>query len=313
METAGELPASTFAVLARLRNALRGQALRQDLIAFSFVLPTVIGLLGFYLLPVIASFALGFMRWSALRPPTWVGLANYAYLMDSRVFWRALVNTVQYTVVVVVASTVLGLAAALVLNRPTRAAQVYQSAYFLPYTPSMVAIGIIWLWVLDPRFGVLNYLIESLGFPALQWFHSSAWALPTLMLISIWRTVGYNMLFYLAALQSLPRELLEAARVDGATYLQLLRRIIVPLVSPTTFFVLIIGIINSFQVFDLTYVSTQGGPGYATQTLAYYSYQLGIEFRQFGLSSAVGYLLFVLIVVFTVSIFRTESLWVHYR
>lgn len=285
---------------------------RQTGVAYLFVLPTILGLAIFYVVPVIASMLLGFAHWNALTPPRWAGFTNYTDLWVTPTFWAALRNTTIYILFVVPVSTALGLLAAILLNNAMRGVRIYRTLFFLPYIPSMVSIGIIWAWIMESRFGVLNYLLRMIGLEGPPWFSSTAWALPSLILIGIWRVTGYNMIVYLAGLQSLPHELLEAARIDGATDFQLIPRIIVPLLSPTTLFTLIIGIVNSYQVFELTYVTTQGGPGYATQTFPYYIYQLGFQFFQFGRASAVAYIFFLFVLVLTLGIFRSERHWVHY-
>jgi multiple sugar transport system permease protein len=292
--------------------ATRRGADHQGLVALTFVLPTILGLAFFYLGPVVASFFIGFTDWNALTQPAWTGLSNYLELLNTEVFWTALVNSIIYMIGVVVPSMFLGFLAALLLNRNTRLAWFYRSVYFLPYIPSVVAVGIIWSWLFEPQYGVINYLLSLIGIDGPGWFSSSAWALPALILLSVWRVAGYNMVIYLAGLQAIPRDLIEAARVDGAAGFQLTVRILVPLLSPTTFFALIVGIIGSYQIFEITFVTTQGGPGYATQTLPYYVYQLGFQFFQFGLASAVAYVLFFLVIVITAVIFLTERHWVHY-
>jgi len=304
-------PGWAAAFIARIRERQRTPA-RQWRDALPFILPTIIGLTVFNVGPVIASFLISLTRWNALSQPTWVGLLNYGELLHSHMFWNIFLNTAYFISMSVFGSTVLGLGVALLLNRHSRWSTLYRSLYFLPATASIVAVGSVWDWLLQPQFGLVNYLVALAGLKGPAWFSSFSWAMPGLILISIWRNIGYNMVIFLAGLRSVPRDLYEAARLDGASNIRIFQHVIAPLLSPATFFVLIVGVFNSYQVFDLTYVTTQGGPGDATNTLPYYVYQLGFQFFEFGKAGAVAYALFVVVLLASALYFATERRWVFY-
>jgi multiple sugar transport system permease protein len=283
-------------------------------VALPFILPTVIGLLVFNWLPLLAAFGLGFTNYSFTESTRWVGLRNYRlFLTEDPLFWKVVRNTFYYTFASVVLSVAIGLVLALALNRQLRGIRLYRSAYFLPAVASTAAVSLVWIFLLDPTFGMINYLLGEIGITGPGWLQSLDWAMPSLILVTVWKTAGYNMVIFLAGLQDLPQEVREAARVDGASSWQETLHVVLPLLTPTTFFVTVISLITSFQVFDYIYVMTQGNPAYQTLTLSFYIYQVGFQYYRMGEASALSYLLFVVVFGLTLVQFGVQRRWVHYQ
>jgi multiple sugar transport system permease protein len=296
-----------------LRLRKRYPGLFQWLDALPYLLPTLLGFFIFILGPVITSFLIGFTRWDLLTPPRWIGLENYYKMFfDMPLFWTILRNTFYYTLLYVPASVVLPLLVAIVMNQQLRGITFYRSVYFLPVVTSTVAVALVWQWLYNPQFGPINYLLGLVGIRGPEWITTPQWAMPALVLMSVWQGLGYNMVIYLAGLQGIPEEFYEAAAIDGANMWHRFRYITVPLISPTTFFVLIISLIGSLQVFEQTYILTQGGPAYATLTISYYIYQQAFQWFHMGFGAALSYVLFVIILIFTLVQFRLQRLWVFY-
>ena len=210
-------------------------------VALPFVLPTIVGLLVFNVIPLLAALALGFTNFSFSRETAWVGLTNYRmFLFEDPLFWKAMRNTLYYTVASVGLSVVLGLVLALALYQAIKGARFFRSVYFLPVIASTAAVSLIWGLLLEPNFGLMNYLLSLVGIQGPGWTQSLQWAMPSLILVTVWKTVGYNMVIFLAGLQDIPQEVREAARLDGANGWRETVNIVLPLLSPTTFFVVVI-------------------------------------------------------------------------
>lgn len=271
-----------------------------------FVLPSLIFFLVFIAWPVTYSFYLGFFQWSPLEPrPTPVGLANYQELFSSPSFLRAILNTVVFTVGVLVVTVVGSLALALALNQGLRGTTVFRAIYYSPVVTSLVATAVIWLWILDPQFGVVNQTLRASGLPAPGWAADARWAMPTVIVTFSWREIGYFTVIYLAGLQSIPSELKEAARIDGCGAWSVFRYITLPLLVPTTLFVLVLGVIRATQnAFGVIYVMTGGGPVEATNVIVLYLYQQAFQFFRMGYASAVAYVLFAFVFLITLIQFR---------
>jgi len=292
----------------------RYAGLFQWLEALPYLLPTIIGFFVFILGPVIASFLLGFTEWDLLTPPKWIGLENYrVMLFDTPLFWTTLRNALYYTVLYVPGAVILPLFVAVLMNQQLRGVTIYRSIYFLPVVTSTVAVALVWQWLYNPEFGPINYALKLVGIKGPAWIASPQWAMPALVVMSVWQVVGYNMVIYLAGLQSIPEEYYEAAQIDGATRWRQFFHITVPLISPTIFFILIISIIGSLQVFEQTYILTQGGPAYATLTIAFYIYQQAFQFFHMGFGAALSYVLFVIILLLTLIQFWVQRRWVFYN
>ncbi len=277
-----------------------------------FLLPALAGFCVFVLLPVLAAFAISFFRWDLISPPHYVGLANFARLPHDRVFMAALWNTAYYTVGVVVLSVSLGLCCAILVGRAVRGVGIARVLLVMPYVTVTVAMAIVWRWIYQPELGLMNGLMAMFGIHGPNWLGSRVWAMPALILMGVWKSFGYNMILFIAGLQAIPASLYEAASLDGARSWQRLRFITIPLLSPILFFVSVISIISSFEVFDSALVMTGGGPGTATTTLVLHIYNTGFEAFDFGYASAIALALFAVILAVTLIQMGLQRKLVHY-
>jgi multiple sugar transport system permease protein len=290
--------------LSLVRLASRPLDLRQGVTAWWFLAPSFAHLLLFSIGPILLSLWLSFHEWDligATRP--FVGLANYAELARDGGFWRAVGNTAVYVLFVPI-GMVVALALALLLDRGMPGERVLRAVFFLPYITSFVAISLVWKWMYDPDVGLLNTVLRTVGLPEQAWLASPRTALPSLMLMSVWMYCGYMMVLFLAGLQSIPETLYESARMDGASAWQRFRRITLPLLRPTTFFVLVTMIIFMFQVFTAVYVMTEGGPLHATDVIVYHIYRSAWEYLRLGYASAMAWVLFAMVFLITLVQFR---------
>jgi multiple sugar transport system permease protein len=276
------------------------------------VLPSALGLLVFLAGPLIAGLFISFTNWDMLSPPTFVGLSNYLQLFRDPFVWLSLKNTLYYSALTIPGIIVTSLALALAVNRAVFVSKVYRTVFFIPVVSSMVAVALMWKWVYNEQFGLLNWLLSRVGLPELGWLSDPRLSMLSVALVAIWKSMGYYMVLFLAGLQGIPEHLYEAATIDGAGPWRRFWNITLPLLSPTMFFVLIISVIGSFQVFDQVYVMTQGGPGNSTLVFNYYLYQNAFEFFRMGYASALAYVLFALIFVITLLQVKLVSKRVHY-
>ena len=304
--------------LTRLRLPLAGQGLatarQQDLLtAVLFLLPSVLVFGVFTHFGLMYNLYISLTNWkfsgAAYR---WVGLENYDKFFSSNAFAVVFHNTAYYSIVTVIAALILGLALALLLNRPLRGRAFARTFLFAPYVTTLSAAAMLWLWLYEPRFGLVNIILGWVGITGPDWMGSAQWAMPGLILMNVWRTAGYNMVIYLAGLQSIPEEIVEAATIDGANSWQVFSRITLPLLSPTTFFLIVTGIIASFKVFTAVAVMTQGGPLDSTQVFTYFIYQQGFMFFRAGYAATVSTVFFVLLLLLTLAQLRLQRHWVHY-
>jgi multiple sugar transport system permease protein len=280
---------------------------------YLYLLPTLIGLLLFSAGAVAASFFLSFTRWDIVSPPQWKWFDNYVDLWKADVFWEVFRNTITFVGLAVPLSVCAALALALLVNTGLRGITVFRTAYFLPVVSSMIAVALVWSWIFNSQYGLLNYLLRALvGVQGPGWLDDTAWALPAMVIVTVWKGLGYSMVIFLAGLQNIPRDLYNAATMDGAGAWKRFRHITLPLLSPTTFFVLVITVINAFQVFEQTYVLTKGGPANSTVTLSYYVYQNAFQFFQMGKAAAAAYVLFAFLFALTLVQFRVQKRWVFY-
>lgn len=268
---------------------------------YIFLSPALTGLVVFVLGPMLYAFGLSFVRWDLIRPnPRFVGLDNYVTVLESADFWQALWVTTLYTLGTVPPAMAIGLALALLLDRKIPGRALFRAVTFVPSITSLVAVAVVWAWIFHPDFGLLNAALKTLDLPTSRWLGSPRDALPSLMIVAIWRHVGYDMVLFLAGLQAIPRELLEAATVDGARPWARFRFVIFPLLGPTTLFILVISVIDSFQVFTTVDTLTQGGPAGATSVLLYHLYEVAFVKFEMGRASAIAYLVFAIIMALTV-------------
>lgn len=264
--------------------------------AAGLLLPAMLGLGIFTLLPTLGSFALSFHSWDLLGAPRWVGGANYADLAADPLFYKVMGQTFAFSAMYVVLDVLLALGLAVALDQKVRALGLFRTAYFLPVVTSMVAAAILWNWVYDPRFGMLNAVLGLFHLPPQRWLSDPHLALPALVLVSVWKHLGYDMLLFLAGLQAVPANQLEAASLDGAGPLQRFRHITLPMIGPTLVMVLMIATIRAFQTFDTVYLMTEGGPHRATTTVGYWLFQNAFTYFKLGKASALAYVLFAVLV-----------------
>jgi multiple sugar transport system permease protein len=273
---------------------------REALIGWLFILPQVIGFLIFGMYPLITNLILPFFRWNILAPPTFAGLRNFQLLMEDRVFWQALVNTVLYTTQYVIPCLVISLGLAILLNQRVRGMAFFRSVYYLPVVTSYVVAAMVWKWLYDADVGLFNQWLSYVGISKVPWLIDSRIALSSLVFMAIWKNCGYTVLIYLAALQNIPSEYQEAAAIDGANRWQVFSNVTWPLLRPTTFLVAVMLTIWSFQAFVQPYLMTQGGPSRSTTTLVYYIYQQGFVFYSFGYAALVTVVLTIFVFVVTI-------------
>lgn len=273
--------------------------LRQRSTPYVFIAPNLALFSVFVFFPLVYAAYISLHEWSLIDTPTYVGAKNYGRLFNDPQFWQSLQNTVIFSVVTVPTSLFLGLVVAIGLNRELATRTLLRSLYFLPVVVSSVATAVIAAWLFNDNYGVINELLKRAGAGPVAWLSTPRWALPSIILTTLWVRIGFCMVVYLAALQSISPSYYEAARIDGATRLQLFRYVTWPLLRPTTFLLLILNVIYSFQVFDLIFVMTGGGPGFSTTMIVQYIYQQAFAASEMGYASAMGMVLFVLILLFT--------------
>jgi multiple sugar transport system permease protein len=284
---------------------------RNNLWGLFFICPQIIGLIVFAIIPLLYALVLSFMKWDGFGERTFVGFSNFTSQFYNPDFWKALVNTVYYMILTIPIGIAIALILATALNKVV-GKEFYRIFFFMPVVTSSVSVGVIWMWILNGDFGILNQLLSYIGITGPHWLTDTKWVMPSIALLSIWWGLGYNMVIFLAGLQGISKSYYEAAEIDGASVLQKFRFITLPLLTPTTFFVTIMSVISSFQVFDQAFVMTNGGPAKASYTLVFHIYdQAFIDFT-FGKSSAAAMILFVMILVFTLLQFRFQKRWVHY-
>ncbi|WP_226900163.1 carbohydrate ABC transporter permease [Nonomuraea phyllanthi] len=273
--------------------------LRDTAEAYALLAPSLFGFLLFLVAPIFGVAALSLFDWNLMGAPSFVGLDNYRELSADPEVWRAVLNTVYYVLLNIPAQTVLALLLALALNRRIRGGKVFRVAFVLPWMAMPVALGIIWSWVFDPRYGAVNQVLGMVGIDGPNWLTDPAWAMPVIASVNVWQYTGYTMLILLAGLQAIPHQLHEAAMIDGTSPAQRFFRVTLPLLRPSLSFVLVTNTIGSFQVFDTVFVMTQGGPGGATDVLNFHIYQQGFQLFRTGFASALAMVLFGLILLVT--------------
>jgi multiple sugar transport system permease protein len=279
---------------------------------YTLMSPFILGAIVFVAGPTIAAAVLSFTTWDLVGVPKWVGLQNYRDLLHDTVFRHVVWNTFFYTVLVVPLSIGLGLGLAVLLNRHGKGIRIFRILLFTPVTVPVIAAGLLWAWMMTPDYGLINYVLHSLHLPQSSWIAGLDSAMPSVILVGVWRAVGLNIVLFLAALQSVDKSLLEAAALDGAGSWRSFWRIVFPLLTPTTFFAVIMAVISSFQVFDQTYVMTQGGPANNTLTVIYYIFLQGFTYLQMGYASAISTLFAIAVFALTLVAIRYQRLWVFY-
>lgn len=287
--------------------------IREIIAAILFVLPNFLGFLVFILLPVAASFALSFFQWDLLTPPKFIGFLNFSNLVTDKAFLNAMYNTL-FLLLGIPLSIGASLLLALLISKPMRGVVAYRTMYFIPTICAGVGLLLLWRWIYNPDFGLLNVLLSYIGIKGPDWLGSIMWAKPALIFMGIWSSMGgTNMILYLAALQGVNPELYEAASIDGANAWQKFRHITWPMISPTTFFIVIMSIIAGFQGnFDNVYIMTRGGPAGSTETLSLHIYTHAYNLYNMGYAAAMSWILFVIIFVITILNWKYGGRKVHY-
>lgn len=289
-----------------------GRGKRKALTVVAFLTPSLLGFALFSITPIFRSFFLSLTSWDILQPANWVGLENYRQLLQGEEFWRVMRNTVEFIVLYVPLIIASSLGVASLLNRNFRGVLVYKVLFFLPVLTSWVAGALIWKWILNYHYGIVNKLLGYLGIQGPAWLTDKLWAMPGVVLASIWKDTGFFALIFLAALKGINIEYYEAASIDGASHWQRFRLITLPLISPTTFFVLITSIINSFQVFTQVMIITEAGPAGATQVIIERIYRYAFQFYKMGYAAALSWVLFIIIFIMTWFQWRLQKKWVNY-
>ena len=293
---------------ARLSAARR----RSLLLGLLFVSPWLVGFVALNLYPFAASFYYSLTQYSILSQPVWIGLENYQNLFtQDPEFWNSLGNTLYYTVFAVGLGTVLAIGMAMLLNMKVRFVSVYRTIFYLPAITPLVASSIVWIFLFNPQYGLIDAALQAINLPTIGWLSDPLWAKPALVIMSLWG-VGGAMVIYLASLQDVPQDQLEAASLDGASKMRQFWHITLPAISPVILFNLITGMIGSFQYFTQAYVMTNGGPGDATVFYSLQIYRQAFQFFKMGYASAMAWILFVIVMVATLLIFRTSARWVYY-
>ncbi len=282
---------------------------------YVYVAPALLFFALFFFYPIGYVIYLSFHDWSLLNleAKEWVGFANFADLFKEQEFYQVVLNTGIFTVLTVALGIGLAFLLALWLNRKAKIYGIIQGTIFSPHIISLVSVSMLWMWMMDPQYGLLNAVLEAVGLPAYTWLSDTKSALLSLVLVSVWKVVGYNTIVFIAGLQSIPRDIYEAAELDRASRLKTLYNITIPMLSPTIFFLLVINTISSFQVFDTIAIMTQGGPVNSTNMLVYYIYEQGMDFFNGGIASAASVILLILVGVLTCIHFAFMSRRVHYR
>lgn len=285
---------------------------RRDLAGYAFISPWLAGFLLFTAWPFIRSVYLSFTRFDIVSAPSWVGLANYRVLLtQDEIFWKAAVVTLKYAAIAVPLGIVTGVSLALLLNANVAGISVYRTIFFLPSIVPAVATSVVFMWILNPQIGLVNGILARFGIVGPAWLADVKWAFWSLVMMSLWG-VGGSMVIYLAGLKDIPAHLYEAAVIDGAGPWQRMWRITLPMLTPVIFFNLVMGVIGAFQYFTQAYIMTGGGPQDSTRFYALYLFDRAFRYLDMGYASAMAWVLFLVIVVLTGLLFRTQRRWVHY-
>lgn len=274
-----------------------------------FLLPSLIGMIAFLIIPILASLGLSFMKWDLLSEIQWVGLENYIKIFQDETFYEAFRHTLIFIAGYLPSVLIISLLLAMLLNSKIKGLTLFRGIYFLPVISSWVAISIIWKWILNPEYGLMNYFLSLIGIAGPAWLSDPKWAMIAVIITSVWKDIGFITVIYLAGLQDIPDMYYEAANIDGAGRVRKFFSITLPLLSKTTFFVLIISLINSFQVFDQVWIMTEGGPAGATSVLVEQIYKNAFSYYKMGYASALSWVLFGVIFIVTIIQNKVQKKW----
>ena len=293
-------------MLKKISQKFDSLILKESVVAWIFILPAVLGIVIFILFPVLGSFGISLTKWNLISAPKFVGFSNYSELFQDKDFYLVLFNTFFYAIVTTILGIIIPLVLAAAINNRLRASNFFKTAYFIPFVTPMIVVAIVWEWLYDPNYGLLNWI---LGMPV-KWLYDKNLAMLAIIIVSVWKNIGYNMIIFLSGLQAIPDSVNEATEIDGAVGLKKFFLVTFPLLSPTVFFVSIITTISSFQVFDLVYLMTGGGPENSTTVLVYWLYKNAFEYFRLGKASAIAYILFIIILVLAIIQWKTRKRWV---
>jgi multiple sugar transport system permease protein len=283
---------------------------KESLWGYLFILPNLILVLVFTLIPVFFAFGVSLTDWNILSKPSFVGFENYTKIFNDPVARITLKNTLAFTAMSVPLRILLPLLLAVALNQKIRGLAFYRTCYYLPVISASVAVSMVFLWILDSNYGLLNRALVAIGLDPVGWLTNPRVALFSIVIVTVWRGLGFNMIIFLAALQDVPKDLYDVADIDGANGLQKFFYLIIPLITPAIFFTLITGVIDSFQSFDLVYNMTDGGPARATYLVGYYIWRQAFEYLHMGYGAALAYLLFFAILLVTILQWSVRRRWV---
>lgn len=298
----------------KIRTSKFNLSKKESLIWIIFILPATIPLIVFWIIPMFYSGYVSFTNWDFMSPTyKIVGLANYIKLFKDKEFYRVLFNTFYFTLGSLIPTIIGGLVFAILLNKKMRGIKLYRTILFSPWITPTVAVSIVWSWIFEPRVGLANFILSKIHIAALPWLQSEKWAMPAVLIVTIWKGLGWTMVFYLEALQKVPKELNEAAEIDGANRFQNFVNVTMPMISPTTFFLVIMTSINSLQAYDQIQVLTQGGPAGSTRTILYMYYQEAFQNFNVGKAAAVAMVIVFITIVLSLIQFVASKRWVHYE
>lgn len=293
--------------MARLIAGKKGKLKDDTAWAWGMLLPNVIGFLMFMLIPMVATFILSFTNYDMLTAPKFVGIQNYINMVKDPIVRQVTFNTIVYTVLTVPIGMCISLFLAVMLDQKIGFRKFYRAAFFLPSITSMVVVAIVWQWIYNPDYGLLNYFLSLFGIEGPKWLLDAKTALVSLAIVGIWKSAGYNMIIFLSGLQGISTTYYEAAELDGASKWAQFRYITLPMLKPTTFFIFVMAVISSFQVFDQVMLMTKGGPGRSSSVLVHYLYQNAFQYFKLGYACAIAYLLFFIVMIITVFNMRMEK------
>lgn len=286
---------------------------RETILGYLYISPWIIGFLIFTAGPMIASIYFSFCDYQLLIPPKWIGINNYVKIFfNDTLFLKSLWNTLYYTLGSVTLGVLGSLFLAVLLNQRVRGETIFRSMFYLPTLTPAVAMAILWGWLFNTEFGLINRILAKVGIQGPSWLYSTEWVMPAFIIMSLWGIGGSRMIILLAGLQGIPQELYDAAEVDGVNWWTRLRYITLPLLSPSIFFVVVTGIIGSFQVFTTSYIMTGGGPANASLFYVLYLYRNAFEYFKMGYASALAWILFIIIITLTFLQFKLAGRWVYY-
>ncbi len=278
---------------------------------FAFAAPWIIGFLFFTVLPMIVSLGISFTKWDILSAPKWIGIGNYLDMFSDPLFFKSLQVTFTYSIFAVPLNVVLSVFVALLLNNKIKGMNIFRTIFYMPAVVSGVVVAIVWLWMFNPEFGILNHILSMIGIVGPKWVYDEHWALPSLVIMSLWN-VGGSIVLYLAALQNVSTELYEAAQIDGAGWWARFFNITLPGISPVLLFTIMTGIIGALQTFTPAFIMTNGGPNNATDFYAFYIYNNAFKWHKMGAASAQAWILFIIIFVITLVAIRVVGRYTYY-